>query len=64
MKPDRKGRKEETVNGTVPEGIGQALHDKIALRAYDLYLQRGAADGHAEGDWLEAEQAVLKEERH
>ena len=65
MKPDRKERKvQEPVNGTVPKSDEQSLQYMIALRAYDLYLQRGREDGHAEDDWLQAEQAILKEERH
>jgi Protein of unknown function (DUF2934) len=64
MKPDRKGRKEqEPLNGTVPTAIELSLQEKIALRAYDRYLQRGGEDGHAEDDWLQAEQELLKEER-
>ncbi len=64
MKPDRKGRKvQEPVNGMVPKSGEHSLQYKIALRAYDLYLQRGGVDGHAEDDWLQAEQEILKEER-
>ena len=33
---------------------------RIRERAYQIYQQRGARDGHAEGDWLTAE-AELKE---
>ena len=29
--------------------------DRIAMRAYELYLARGAADGDAVEDWLTAE---------
>ncbi|MBX3235978.1 MAG: DUF2934 domain-containing protein [Nitrospiraceae bacterium] len=35
------------------------LHAKIARRAYELYAERGYRDGHAEEDWLEAEQEIL-----
>lgn len=31
------------------------LRARINLRAYDLYLERGCRDGHAEEDWLKAE---------
>jgi hypothetical protein len=34
------------------------IQDAIALRAYESYLDRGRADGHALDDWLEAEQAL------
>lgn len=32
--------------------------DRIAQRAYELYLQRGAADGAAMDDWLNAEREL------
>ena len=37
-------------------------HQKIAGRAYQLHLDRGAEDGRALEDWLRAEQEVLGEE--
>jgi len=36
-------------------------HRRIAERAYRLYMDRGAEDGHALEDWLRAEQEVLGE---
>ena len=30
-------------------------HEEIAIRSYELYLLRGAADGFHEQDWLQAE---------
>jgi hypothetical protein len=33
--------------------------DAIRLRAYELYSQRGMAEGHAVNDWLQAETEVL-----
>ncbi len=35
------------------------LEDRIRNRAYDLYQQRGCADGKALDDWLEAKAEVL-----
>jgi hypothetical protein len=32
--------------------------DRIAERAYTLYLQRGPAEGDAVSDWLEAERQI------
>ena len=32
--------------------------DRVATRAYELYLQRGGADGGAFDDWLAAEREV------
>jgi len=42
-------------------GDGELLQ-RIAVRAYELYRERGAIDGHDLDDWLEAEQAVLSPE--
>jgi hypothetical protein len=36
------------------------LEHEIRLRAYDIYLQRGCADGHALDDWLQAETEILR----
>ena len=35
------------------------IEQRIRLRAYQLYEQRGRADGHALDDWLEAKAEVL-----
>jgi hypothetical protein len=43
----------EEMDSSVPE-------QRIRERAYQIYQQRGARGGHAEGDWLTAE-AELKE---
>jgi len=34
--------------------------DRVAARAYELYLERGAADGRAMDDWLAAEQELAR----
>jgi hypothetical protein len=33
--------------------------EKIRLRAYELYEQRGMVDGHALDDWLQAEAEIV-----
>jgi Protein of unknown function (DUF2934) len=43
----------ESGNGTTPDP-----RERIAARAYELYLQRGASDGRATDDWLEAEREL------
>jgi hypothetical protein len=35
------------------------LHARISHRAYELYVERGSREGHAEEDWLEAEREIL-----
>ena len=38
------------------------LHVRIAMRAYELYVQRGSRDGSAMEDWLEAERDSVSRE--
>jgi len=35
------------------------LEDRVRNRAYQLYEERGHADGHALDDWLEAKAEVM-----
>ena len=56
----------QSVLPTMPPRPGVASADsalpvqnRIALRAYELYLQRGGLDGHADEDWLQAEREML-----
>jgi len=44
------------MNGESPRS--DYLHDRIAARAYELYLSRGASDGMAVEDWLAAEREL------
>ena len=37
--------------------------EKIRVRAYELYEQRGRIDGHALDDWLQAEAEILRRRR-
>ncbi len=41
-----------------PKSVSDA-EQKIRLRAYQLYEERGRIDGHALDDWLQAEAEVL-----
>lgn len=45
--------------GVVPRD--ENLRQRIAGRAYELYMRRGRTDGRAMDDWLEAERQVLEE---
>ena len=38
------------------------LHARISRLAYELYLQRGCREGHAQEDWLDAEREILDRE--
>lgn len=35
-------------------------HEEIALRAYEIYLERGGAPGDARQDWARAERELLE----
>lgn len=39
--------------------LNLSVEDQIRERAYELYLQRGSREGHAEQDWLDAEYEIL-----
>lgn len=38
------------------------LHAHIAVRAYELYVERGYREGGALEDWLDAEREILNRE--
>jgi hypothetical protein len=39
---------------------GEQIREHVTrVRAYEVYLQRGGNDAHAQDDWLEAELDVL-----
>lgn len=40
---------------------GHNLEEAIRKRAYEIYVERGRADGDAEADWLRAEAEILKQ---
>lgn len=52
-------KEEKKVNGVAPGGDALSIQKSIALRAYELYLQRGGVDGHADEDWLQAEHEIM-----
>ena len=41
------------------EGQDGIVHELIRLRAYELYEQRGGADGSELDDWIQAESEIL-----
>ncbi|HTP41863.1 MAG TPA: DUF2934 domain-containing protein, partial [Nitrospiria bacterium] len=47
---------------TTPSSLnGDELQRRIAMKAYERYLDRGQLDGYDVEDWLGAEQLVLAE---
>lgn len=56
-----------SVSDPVPTSGREAIHgnnvdygDRVAERAYELYLARGSADGRDFDDWLTAERELAK----
>ncbi|TVQ61368.1 MAG: DUF2934 domain-containing protein [Phycisphaerales bacterium] len=52
----------EALDRAVPFGsveLKVPTHEQIAARAYELYLERGCEDGHAQEDWVRAERELL-----
>ena len=41
---------------------GEELNARIAMRAYELYRQRGGCHGEDQADWFEAEREILSTE--
>lgn len=57
-------KEQKKVNGVAPDRTEVSVQKKIALRAYELYLQRGGINGHEVEDWLQAEREIIQEECH
>ena len=41
-----------------PLGTNITREEKVRLRAFELYVQRGRRDGHADEHWLQAESEI------
>jgi hypothetical protein len=48
-----------SANGSSTNGAGPSIEELIRLRAYELYLQRGAQPNDDLADWLRAERELL-----
>jgi hypothetical protein len=65
MKTHLVQKKEEPLAQSAGRESAQAVSDngdvqqRIAVRAYELYRERGCADGRDLDDWLEAERDIL-----
>jgi hypothetical protein len=58
-------RMQDDTNTIAPRGAGDTTaaavdRERIASRAYELYVNRGRQEGRALDDWLEAEQELLQ----
>ena len=63
--PDARARMQDDTNTMAPRGAGDTTgaavdRERIASRAYELYVNRGRQEGRALDDWLEAEQELLQ----
>jgi hypothetical protein len=68
--PKKRSRKAKTENGNGTQAVttspdfaqesqgSPVLEEKIRMRAYELYLQRGGTGGSPEQDWLQAQKEV------
>jgi Protein of unknown function (DUF2934) len=48
---------------TVAANGHHPTHEQIALRAYHIYLERGAAPGKELDDWTRAEREIIEEQK-
>lgn len=52
--------KDNTAQAAIPEQImSHDISERIAKRAYELYLERGCRPGCELEDWIDAEQEIL-----
>ena len=64
-KPRRKNNSGGVAVETAPQNAGDTTagnidRERVAQRAYELYLARGGADGMAMEDWLAAERELTR----
>ena len=57
-KSTRKSTSKQLVDEHRTEATLAPSHDEIAMRAYEIYLARGAASGSDLDNWLEAERQL------
>ena len=65
MAKTRKKMNGEAAPEAAPQSFGDTTaaapdRDRIAMRAYELYLARGGNDGMALEDWLAAERELME----
>jgi hypothetical protein len=52
-----------SICGLLEGNMKDELKEKIALRAYELYMARGGKGGSAIDDWGRAEKEILAEDK-
>lgn len=53
--------KPAAIAAATPRSLPDAVRERIASKAYELWELRGRRDGHALRDWLGAESLVMDE---
>jgi len=61
MKPGSLVRQSARKLSTIPSEIPAQppTHEEIAVRAYEIFLERGSEHGHDFDDWLQAQQELF-----
>ena len=62
-KSTRKSTSKQGIDEHRTEATEAPSHDEIAVRAYEIYLARGAAPGNDLDNWLEAERQLFGDRR-
>jgi hypothetical protein len=44
------------------DGRAENIQEEIRVRAFELYEERGRADGYQEKDWYQAEKEILNQD--
>ena len=52
-------KKTQGTSRAVRDTTSNPDRDRVAMRAYELYIARGSGDGQAMDDWLRAERELL-----
>jgi len=47
------------IDDSLLDGSGETLRDRIQRQAYELRVERGCKDGHAEQGWVRAESEIM-----
>jgi hypothetical protein len=59
--PKAKQRADRSLSSTLPDATERHVDpERVAQRAYELYLSRGGGDGRDFEDWIVAEQELIR----
>jgi Protein of unknown function (DUF2934) len=60
MAKSKRNEEEQPRVRTEQDTAPELDRDRVAQRAYELYLSRGGADGRDQDDWFIAEQEMIR----